>query len=863
MSIFNNWYTRVFTLFVLTSVGTTLSLILNSPIGQVTPIWLPAGLSFVAVWLWGRNLWPGIFFGVLASQLYLDGIASSHITPYFLVALGETLGPLTAAYLVEKLLGNSKRVFSEKALALYLVLAGPLNAIISASVGLSAFYYFDIISPLKISTYALHWIVGQSCGGMIVGGVALMLVKARARNMKKAILLTFPLIVIFLLIFAAFTWVHSVQQKALINYARSRAEVTSSIMDKDLRSFSHTLSLIDAFLSNTEKLPKLQEFISVLDLNRPGILAISLINTKNNTRTEFLTSEHIFADRSVFFKNPEITNLIVDTQSAQKPLAKVIYNYIGIRSSSDSILLISYPTVNGMIIGFFNLGPIVDATMTILSDPSFQIKIYGADYKRTVLADSSFEDSNDFFIPTFIWRKIVSLHNLEIIFEFKRDFSLNASRLITTWIILAGSLILTFSISILYLSLVNKFSIVNQIVKDKTKYLEEANALLKESAREKSAFFAGISHEIRTPLNILLGTNELLSSTALNSEQKNLVATNNKSGNTLLHLINDLLDLSKIEAGKLVINKKPFNLKTEITECIQTFEYQIQEKGLQLELVYDPDLYDSYLGDADRVKQILSNLISNAIKFTDNGKVTVKVLRSDKPKTNIYISVQDSGIGISAENQKKLFKPFMQADDSITRRYGGTGLGLSICKNICEIMGGNIWVQSEAGKGAQFNFTLNLEQTPERIVKKTAEEYSVKIQSQQKLTILVVDDSSDNRMLIKAYLKNTPHEIFEAENGQQAVEMVQQGTFGLVLMDMQMPVMDGYTATRTIREWEKKSGKPAMEIWALTAYAMGHEVEKTRQAGCTLHLSKPIRRKELLKNIAAHGEKRKTDESKV
>lgn len=850
-------------MFIVTFIGTSLSLYLNTPLGYISPLWLPTGISFVALLIWGRNLWPGIYFGVLTAHFYSNPEQSFlPILPFFFVAAGETIAPLIASCLADKVLGPTKRVFSEKDYFLYLLISGPLNAIISVAIGLSALLYFGVINNSKLSTYAMSWFIGQACGGMIISSLALIILHFKARNLKTLLKLTLPLAAVFTLVFAAFTWARSTQQKLQSNYARNRAETSASMMDKDLRSFTQILALIDSFLSNSNNPDRLPNFIASLDINRPGILAVSLIKTQDNSRTEFLTAEHIFEDRSAFFKNPEITKLIDDTKRNQKPLAKIIYKSIGLNPTTDNIIMVSYPTVDGMIVGFFNLEPLVESTLAFIGDPSFHIAIYGADYNQPLLADSSIHSAGDeTFIPTFIWKKVVSFNNIDIVYEIKKDFNLTPTRLLTNWLILLGSLLLTFIISTLYLSLVTKFAIVNALVKDKTRYLEEANSRLKEHAQEKSAFFASISHEIRTPLNILLGTNDLLSSTELNSEQKNLLATSNKAGNTLLHLINDLLDLSKIEAGKLELHKKPFSLKTEVTECLQTFEYQLQEKGLDFELSYDPHLYDSYSGDPDRVKQVISNLLSNAIKFTDKGKIKVEVGASPSPGTNIQISVTDTGIGISLENQRKLFKPFSQADTSITRRFGGTGLGLSICKNICTMMGGEIFVESAEGQGSRFTFTLNLEKNPEPVVRRSVDEYNSAIQTQKKLSILVVDDSSDNRMLVKAYLKSTPHEIFEAENGQEAVERVKRGGIDLVLMDMQMPVMDGYSATKAIRQWEDEEHLPHHEIWALTAYAMGHEIEKTRQAGCTNHLSKPLRRKELLKNIAYYGDRIKTDET--
>ena len=534
-------------------------------------------------------------------------------------------------------------------------------------------------------------------------------------------------------------------------------------------------------------------------------------------------------------------------------------------------------------------------------------------------------------------------------------------------------------------------TIIELQVEEQTKELALARDQALEGTRMKSDFLASMSHEIRTPLTAIIGMAELLSETKLSNDQEKYVNVFRRAGDTLLNLVNDILDLSKIEAEQLVLEDITFELLDVVEEAVEIYAIKAAEHSVELISRIDPDIDTKRVGDPARLRQIILNLISNAIKFTEDGHITVRVRNSDDPG-GLLFSVSDTGVGIPNDKQQAIFESFTQADSSTTRKYGGTGLGLTISKRLVDLMNGRIWVESEVGVGSTFSFTVtlpvnisatrndipvdeflkdksilvidanehnrikicdilrtfgaesleskadiscdelsvsdkekyqyifmdyktlrkcsdaemerfkqsrqadsgvvmtamlgpvSLDQKTHKVNEFGLDGYLIKPIKQSELLhvfsnkseqageasseqanlgedekslddkrILLVEDNEDNRLLVRTFLKKFPYTIDEAENGEVAVNLYRENSYNLVLMDVQMPIMDGHEATRAIRVIEAESGRPSTPIIALTAHAIKEEIDKCMVAGCDTHVGKPIKKSTLLSVIESYA----------
>ena len=399
---------------------------------------------------------------------------------------------------------------------------------------------------------------------------------------------------------------------------------------------------------------------------------------------------------------------------------------------------------------------------------------------------------------------------------------------------------LSFFISFLLTTLIRKNTV------------EEQKDIALQETRIKSEFLANMSHEIRSPMNTIMGMADLVMDTPLNPDQRGYLKIISNSAHALLNLINDILDLSKLESGKMAMEQVVFQLPQLLTELIESHQYQCQQKNLELKLDIDGQVPGFCKGDPLRLRQVITNLLSNAIKFTEMGSISVKVCALRGVPDYLLFTVEDTGIGIPKERQPAIFESFTQASSSTARTHGGTGLGTTIAKQIVQRMSGDIWLHSEMGKGSAFYFKVLLPEADQPVDSRQTDPTANNINRQpaRSLSVLLVDDLPENQLLSRIRLQQQHHRVSLANNGKEAITLWQQENFDLILMDVQMPVMSGLDATRIIRMKEQKQNCTSpIPIIAMTANVMRGDREKCLSAGMTDYISKPIDFSELFQKI--------------
>lgn len=880
--LFKSHYLQILLLALVYYLFGLFGSLFSLPQGFAAPIWPSIGIGIAALLLYGYHLWPGILLATLALNFhYRDDFQTASLQS-LMTSAGVTFAILWAAFTIRKVLAFPKSAFSFKEIFLFLLIVGPITSLISSSVGSSALLAFETIHPDSFYVNWLYWWIGDAIGGILFAPLAIIFSASSKvswmRSLRSVIL---PLCAILIVVVFAIHYLNANERARILADFENKSAFAFAAFDDDMQSYISNLRYLQSFFESSEEItaqefkkfskPFLEENFAVQTLAwLPAIKATgdgrmrNLGNAVplNGARFPLTLIEPWDSNRQGFridyTSEPRRRELLAKaTKNLDRPtIAVLTQKEFGSKQSAIYMALpVSSQQTPNKIRGFVlqivkpRLG--MAKVDNVINDLDLKLNIKDGLTHKSLIQKRSEPEGN--YQSDMVWTKHFVMGGHPFVFEVHYNPSASKQLSMQMTAFLITLLIITFLVSLLLLTITNRIFRVEALVDVKTEHLKHLNRRLEQISRTKTEFLANMSHEIRTPLNAIIGVTDVLAETKLTREQESYVEIFKKAAHNLLTIINDILDISKIEAGLVTLETVEFNIIELVNDTAELYRHKAEAKGLKLAIDVDPSLPHYYWGDPTRVRQILNNLLSNAIKFTAQGSISLWLHRnsgSELPGT-VRFTITDTGIGISPDKIQQLFKPFSQADASITRKFGGTGLGLSITKRLVEMMNGTIWVESQPQQGSAFYFTLDIPVVENPTIAPATQVPAPLLgeKMQRPLRILLVDDNEDNILLLRVFFKDRKYTLDEAENGQVAVEKYQRQNYDLILMDMQMPVMDGYTAARAIREEQVRLSRSPLQIWALTAYAMKDEIDKTLQSGCNRHLVKPIRKSQLLQEI--------------
>lgn len=861
---------------------------------QVVPVWLPSGVALVGAYLWCWRFLPAVFVSSVCFNLFSQPgfefalLSADLIKQVSLIAFGASLQAGVGGFILRRYTGNILELKSDKLAVVFVFIVGILVNTISSNIGVYSLSLFNPSYSIENHwTNVLIWWAGDSLGVLLATPFILALIKFKRKNVsvKQDYVLVVTPIILFSIVLLTTIIFSSNNQRSVLEIVDREVEVISNSLH---RQITKNLSHIQTVASYIQYNPHLNQtdflkYVKPIFLQEHAIQAFSwnqvvpqsketeffqmlseeleqpvgLIGQPLDESDPLIVVKYVFpfednqkalgfnvnskSDRKLVLQQaadeaiPKATKIIQLVQSVDPEPAFLIFAPVYQLIKLEAEQGIYQQKLLGFATGVFLVEEVIDHAININQKQMFEFelvetssrKIIAANTGQTLISLDQFKETKLLSFPQ-------SGQTWQLYLKPKSEFVQHYHDNIAYTLLVAQLFIIAF-IMLLILIMNSRQFLLNRMVTERTLSLKQAKQQSDNANLAKSRFLANMSHEIRTPLNAVIGFSQLAYQSKSSTEINDYLHKIEKSSTTLLGIVNDILDISKIESEKLVLEKSLFDMHDVIGRISVMFESSANSKGVEWKLIDNLPQSLWYLGDSVRVEQILINLCGNALKFTQQGQIslTASLVNQEGELAELKFVVADTGIGIAPEAQAILFDAFTQADSSTSRKFGGTGLGLAIAKDLANLMQGDIDLNSTEGLGSEFTIKIKVQTS----LKAPAERKTLGKCDFTGCKILVAEDNEINQMVIAEMLKTFGVETYIVENGALALEALEQQSFDLVLMDCQMPVMDGYQATAEIRSLVQFDELPVI---ALTADVMPEDKAKAVTVGFNAHLSKPL-----------------------